>query len=310
MTIFYIGVDGGASKCTARIEDEEGALLGEASAGPANIRLSINKSWNAILKAMQIVLDSNYISLQDKQHQFYIGMGLAGCENEQDYDNFLNYPHALTNLFVTTDAHIACLGAHQGNDGAIIISGTGTIGFQQQQNRFMRVGGWGFPHDDEGGGAWLGLQAIKKALYYYDGRHPEHSILVEAVFNHFKVEKVPLSALSLVNWANHANATAFATLAPLVIRAAEKGETAAILLLQEAAFFLDKIAEALFARQIDQTFPLPCVLIGGIAPFLKSYVNNHLRERLILPLQSPQQGAIIFAREKRKAQIEKKFHEA
>ncbi len=43
-----------------------------------------------------------------------------------------------------TDAHAACIGAHNGADGAIIIIGTGVVGYQTQNGEGVQVGGWGF----------------------------------------------------------------------------------------------------------------------------------------------------------------------
>jgi N-acetylglucosamine kinase-like BadF-type ATPase len=34
----YLGIDGGGTRCRARIEDENGRVLGEASSGPATTR--------------------------------------------------------------------------------------------------------------------------------------------------------------------------------------------------------------------------------------------------------------------------------
>src|SRR5258708_19681005 len=47
----YLGIDGGGSRCRARIEDEYGAALGEGSSGPATTRLGIDQAWRSILQA-------------------------------------------------------------------------------------------------------------------------------------------------------------------------------------------------------------------------------------------------------------------
>ena len=39
---FFIGIDGGASSCRARLRDMEGNLLGEGCGGPANIHLDLD----------------------------------------------------------------------------------------------------------------------------------------------------------------------------------------------------------------------------------------------------------------------------
>ena len=88
---YYIGVDGGATKCLVRVEDESGQCLGVATRGPANIRLSVQDAWDAILAALSQVLTPLNLSLTDTQHHFHAGMGLAGCEVAAAYQSFLQY---------------------------------------------------------------------------------------------------------------------------------------------------------------------------------------------------------------------------
>jgi glucosamine kinase len=279
----FVGVDGGATKVCVRLEDEAGQLIGQTVSGPANIRLSVTQAWQSIETALQAILHHAGLSAAKKSYLFHAGMGLAGCELESAYQAFLNYPHSFATLVVSSDAHTACLGAHGGENGAIIIAGTGTTGFQILNGQTTRVSGWGFPHDDEGGGAWLGLQVVMLTLQWLDGRLP-HSNLVQAVYERF-TENQSL----LVEWAHHANSTAFAELAPLVIHQAAAGDKMAVDLLQQAAHAIDRIGAAL-----DQT--LPCSLVGGVATFIEPYLSRALRARLRPCQQTPEVGAVTLVR--------------
>jgi glucosamine kinase len=285
----FVGVDGGATKTRVRVEDEAGCLLSEAEAGPANIRLSVAEAWDSIHAALQKACSSFNLSSHQRP-VFHVGMGLAGCEVAAAYQAFLNAPHPFATLVLVSDAYTACLGAHGGGEGAIIIAGTGVVGCQIQDEHISKVSGYGFPHDDEGGGAWLGLEAVKLALQGLDGRLPL-SDLARAVSLH-----LGLDLADLVEWANLANATAFASLAPLVIAQAQAGESNAIGLLQQAGHAIDRIGHALYAAQLPATPPLPCVMVGGIAPFLQPYLGEVLRSRLRPCLQTPDAGAILLVR--------------
>ena len=44
----FLGVDGGGTRCRARLADLSGKILGEGSAGPANIRFGIEPSFAAV----------------------------------------------------------------------------------------------------------------------------------------------------------------------------------------------------------------------------------------------------------------------
>ena len=52
----FIGVDGGGSKCKARLENANGQLLAEAVAGPANPATDFAQTTDSILSACQRVL--------------------------------------------------------------------------------------------------------------------------------------------------------------------------------------------------------------------------------------------------------------
>jgi glucosamine kinase len=287
----FIGVDGGASKSKVRVEDSSGKLIGQALGGPANIRLSVDRSWEAIYQALAQALSSSAISLDDKKYHFHAGFGLAGCEVTEAYDDFLSRPHPFTTLQLTSDAHVACLGAHQGKDGAIIIVGTGVVGYQTQHKKGSRVGGWGFPHDDEGGGAWLGLEAARLTFQWLDHR-AEKSPLTEDVFAFFNhdVER-------FATWANRANSSEFARLAPLVINHSQQEEAAAVRLMKKAAHAVDRVAHALAKIRNENTESLPICLFGGIAPFLEPWLSEELRSVLKPREADANAGAILMIRE-------------
>lgn len=278
----FIGVDGGATKCTVRVEDESGTLIGQATSGPANIRLSVDQAWASINAALSQLLP------RSDQFELHAGMGLAGCEIDEAKQAFTNHPHSFASLQIASDAHTACLGAHAGRDGAIIIIGTGVVGLKCEQAAVTaKVGGWGFPHDDLGGGAWLGLEAVKVALQVMDGRLPD-SRLAEAIYQHFQNDKQ-----YLVNWANAANSTQFAQLAPVVVSLSKQGDATSIQIMQRAASEIDRVATALSLGD------LPCALIGGVAPHMALYLSDALRARLHAAKMPPEVGGILLARQRR-----------
>lgn len=289
MQDLFIGVDGGATKTSVRIEDTNGRLLSKATSGPANIRISVPTAWESITAGITTALQALSSSLTHPQLRLHVGIGVAGCELEQAYAAFTAQQPLFTHLTISSDSHIACLGAHNGQDGAIIIAGTGAVGFQSEQGQLTKVSGWGFPHDDEGSGAYLGLEAVKHSLQCLDKRAALSS-LATAVFTHFHNDQN-----ALVAWANAAHSADFATLAPLVISAYEQQDEAACAIMQRAAHAIDKIAAALAAQQRHSPL-LPCTFLGGVAPFLQPLLNPHLQARLKPCAASPDAGAIFLIR--------------
>lgn len=285
----FIGVDGGASKCIVRVENKSGKLLGRETSGPANIRLSVPQAWESIHSALDKILKPLDIKLHDPAFRWHAGMGLAGCEISSAYEAFLSQDHDFETLVISSDAHTACLGAHRGEDGAIIIIGTGSVGFQVEAGETTKVGGWGFPYDDEGGGAWLGFQAVKLVLQMLDGRLPP-SDLARRIYAKFEND------LELfISWVNQANSTAFAELAPFVIQQVEAGDPAALALMYEAASAINRIGEALSSAQ--SAHQLPCSLVGGIAPFIEPFLSEKLRAQLVPCQLTPDAGATLLLRD-------------
>ena len=287
----FIGIDGGGSKSKVRVEDRDGNLLGQAINGPANICLSIEGAWRSIHAALEEVLQPKGISLADKNYHFHAGLGLAGCEVVEAVQAFRQHSHPFTTLELSTDAHIACVGAHSGAEGAIIIAGTGVIGYQVEAGKGVRVSGWGFPHDDEGGGAWLGLEATRLTFQWLDQR-TEKSPLVEDIFAYFNQDQE-----KFVTWANSANSSEFARLAPLVINHAQQQEVAAVRLMKKAAHAIDKVGHAL-TKMRTQEHPLPCCLLGGIAPFIEPWLSEELRATFVARQGDASAGAILIIRER------------
>jgi glucosamine kinase len=293
----YIGVDGGGTKSKLRVEDGEGKLLGQAVAGPANIRLSVIVAWESIYTALNEVLASHGISLNDQQYHFHAGLGLAGCEVDEACQTFLQTPHPFKTLRLFSDAHAACVGAHHAEDGGIIIVGTGVVGYQIYKDKGSKVGGWGFPHDDEGSGAWLGMQATRSTFEWLDHR-AEKSPLVEDVFACFNHE-----IETLVSFANSATSSDFARLAPLVINHSQQEEIAAVRLMKKAAHAVDRIHHALAKIRQDDHAAFPICLFGGIAPFLEPWLSDALRTSLVHRQADATLGAILLMREDAKKKV-------
>jgi len=285
----FIGIDGGATKTLVRVENARRELLGQGQGGPANIRLSVEGSWRSVHDALNQALAQTGLRLDDRGHRFHCGAGLAGTEVASACDQFVNTPHPFARLVLKSDGYTSCLGAHGGCDGALIAIGTGTVAYQIEAGRECKVGGWGFPHGDEGSGAWLGLEAVRLTLQWLDGRG-EPSPLLEGVHAHFDHDLV-----RLVVWANQANATQFAQVAPVVIEHVKRRTPLALTLIQQAAREIDRLGAALAAQSLDQT--LPCSLLGGLAPFIEPYLGEPLRARLVRCELDAVHGALLMIRQ-------------
>src|SRR5439155_17136666 len=125
-----LGVDGGGTRCRARLCSRSGMKLGEASAGPANIRFGLHQSFSAILQATMQTLTQANLSTRELA-RIIACLALAGACEPTALAAAQQHKHPFRKATITSDAHAACIGAHGGGDGGIIVVGTGTVGWAE-----------------------------------------------------------------------------------------------------------------------------------------------------------------------------------
>lgn len=281
---YFLGVDGGGTGCRARIETGDGAVLGQGLSGPATTRLGIDKAWTSVMTAVEAALGEAGIA-GEARSDIRAGIGLAGLGRKGALEALSALPHPFAAVAFVSDGLAACLGAHAGADGAIVIAGTGSIGIGRVDGRDLRVGGYGFPISDEGSGADLGLQVVRLALRAHDGRH-ERTALLREVMQRFQDD--PAEAVA---WMDRASATDYATFAPLVMRHANQGDATGRRIVQNAAEQVDGLVRALF----DQGAPR-VALLGGLSSAIEPWLAPDVRHRLKPAEGDAVSGAIILAK--------------
>jgi glucosamine kinase len=281
---FFLGVDGGGTGCRARIEDVAGNVVGQGLSGPATTRLGIAEAWVSIERAFRAAAAEAGLGPDDLART-HAGVGLAGISRPGALEELHAVPHPFAALRFISDGTAACLGAHSGRDGAIVIAGTGSVGLGFVNGHELRVGGYGFPVSDEGSGADLGLKVIQLALCAFDGRHVQSALLAE-VMDRFQGRPT-----NVIAWMDHATATDYATLAPMVLRHADQGDPAGRRIVQSAAEQIDGLVRAL----LDKGAPL-VTLLGGLSGPIEPWLAPDVRRRLKPADGDAVSGAIILAR--------------
>lgn len=282
---YFIGFDGGGTKCKARLEDNQGKLIAEATSGPANAANNLEGSIQSILQATQQVISASGIEGLTPQ-KIHAGMGLAGLNVPEVMHSFKQQPLPFASASITTDLHTACLGAHKQDDGAIIIIGTGSSGIAIKGNQQFECGGHGFVVGDKGSGAWLGKMAISHSLEVLDGIKPSDKLTTQ-LMAFLKCN----TALELVTLTLNAQSSFYATLAPLIFALAEQNEPHTKYLIKEAAAYINQLSERLFTLS-----PARFSLIGGVSLKLTPYLAPALQTLIETPLGTPEEGAILYAK--------------
>lgn len=280
---YFVGVDAGGSRCRARLATADGAVLAQAEIGPANAQIGIEKLRAAILDVTALVFrDAGLSTIAMAETQ--AGLGVAGLSRPGMLDAASAMDLPFQQYKVDTDAAIANLGAHGGEDGATLILGTGSIAYISVGDDALTIGGYGFPISDEGSGAALGLSAMRHALRALDGRTKPTplSAAVTQAFDH--------KTARAIEWMDKASPKDYAALAPMVMAYAEKNDAIARSIVEDAVKHVERFIETIFEKGAPR-----CALAGGLAPHLRPWLRERTALRLCEAQGDPLDGALRLA---------------
>ncbi|MDH3658935.1 MAG: N-acetylglucosamine kinase [Alphaproteobacteria bacterium] len=278
-----LGIDGGGTSCRARLCSSDGRVLGEGHAGPANIRLGLDRAFSEVLAAATKALALAGLD-QTALGRTHAGLGLAGANLDFAFEEAEAYPLPFASATLATDTEIARLGAHRGGDGGVVIVGTGSCAEGRMGDRSLRLGGWGFALGDQGCGAAIGRAALRHGLLVHDGMAAP-STLGRAVLKDFAGDPN-----GMVRWAETARPMDYAGFAPLVLSHAERDDPAAVEIVRNAARGADRLVLGLAAADIR-----PIVLLGGVASGLRPWLADEASAQLVEPKGTALDGAILLA---------------
>ena len=278
---FFLGIDGGGSRCRARIRDRSGQLLGEAEGGPSNIYLDMPSAIATIIATAQKAASAAAVPMRD----LHSGMGLAGLITSVAVEELAASAFPFASTVADNDAYAACIGAFAGGNGGIVIAGTGSIGFALVNGERYMVGGWGFSLGDHGSGAWLGHHAVRRAALAIDGLL-QPTPLIDSVLS-----AVGGDRLHLTQWSQHAKPKDYAKLGHLVFQAAASGDAHGMTIVIEGAAAVSTLGRALLVRGAGHL-----CLLGGYSGAYPPYLDADVKAALVAPAADAVDGAIMMAR--------------
>lgn len=280
----FLGVDGGGTKCRACLTDAEGNRLGMGNSGPANANQALRQAQdNIVLAAKNALKDAGLpVSLLG---ELVVGLGLAGVNLPSVHGAMSEWDHPFASLHFATDLHIACLGAHGRDEGAVIIIGTGSCGYARVDGQEVMLGGHGFPLGDKASGAWMGLEVVKAVLLAHDGLGPDTALrpAVEAA--------VQISGVALAEKMAKGSPRDYAQFAPMIFAAADQGDELARRILIEGSEYISALA-----RKLLEFKPGRLSILGGAAEPMRAWLDADVIAQLAEPKGTPEQGAVLLAR--------------
>ncbi|MBI2257060.1 MAG: N-acetylglucosamine kinase [Proteobacteria bacterium] len=280
---FFLGVDGGGTHCRVRLRDAQGALAAETKGGSANIFTDPVEAIANVANACDAAFAAAGLGL-DAMARTAACFGLAGANMAGAIARVEAHPWPYQSLRIEHDGIIACVGAHGGEDGAIAAIGTGAVYVISLGGKLQTFGGWGFMLSDQGSGADLGRESLRRTLYAQDGiidRTP-FTDAVWAQFGH--------SMDKLHRFAEAAKPRDYGALTPLLLEHAERNDPVARFIVERGqtgvTLVLDHLVK-LGAKRI-------CIM-GGLGQAYQKYFPYRFRPYFVSPRHDALDGALILA---------------
>lgn len=284
--VWVLGIDGGGTGTRVRLQSADGRTRGLGQAGPSGLGQGIEQAWRHVEQAIAQAFASAALPLAPRA-ECALGLGLAGAGRPELRQAFQDADPGYARVLLDTDACTLTLGAHPDRPGIVVAAGTGSVGAVRHADGSIRLaGGWGYPVGDEGGGAWLGLHAVRHAQAVLDGRRPADALSCAVL------AQTGSTTAALQAWCAMAGQHAFASLAPQVFEAAAQGDSVATTLLQAAADELALLARALQPAGAGR----PIVLTGSIGSRLRSRWPVDLQAGCVEPRGDSADGALHLIR--------------
>lgn len=283
----FIGLDGGGTACRARAELEDGRSTPVLTGGAANVFSDFDGALSRISTLLREAQDAARMLCPESDAQpARVVLGLAGASEShaaKKLRSALPYPE----LSVRGDVDISLAGAFNDRDGIVMAVGTGSVLAMQRAGRMQRVGGYGFTLGDEASGAWMGREALRRALHVRDGLCPAGP-LTDALWARFG------SLPEVIGFAGSARPSDYAALAPLVLEHERAGCRIAAEILDTGCDYLLRA----ITRLQDGDSTLPVAPLGGLGPVLLDRImargGGHLTRAE--PAGTALDGAIWMAR--------------
>lgn len=305
MPRYYLGVDGGGTNCRIRLANENLETLADAAGGRSNLQIEAgDPAFRSITEGTREVFHKAGIDIAEARNT-YACFGMAGGRLPSARDAFEQRPWPFARVKVYDDIDIARAGAHGGEDGAVIIVGTGSAAMALVDGQRYQCGGWGFQIGDQMSGAILGRELVRRAVEASDGL-VSGSPLTDAV-----VAKLGGSIDAVMDWSfpqdprgpmpagNGAPSTLlgrapaeFGALIPMFFDFYEQGDPVAKELMELELSYIDTYVRWFKARGVTRM-----AAVGGFGTRLYPLMIERHGDFIVRPVDEPLHGAVILAKQ-------------
>lgn len=266
---YIIGVDGGGTKTEAVAYSLDGDVLNISLKGFANLLNGKEEALNNIISSIEELI--NHLG---KENLKGIYLGVAGIEVGNNREYILNEIKEVLEIepSLMNDGELALKAMLKGEDGILVIAGTGSIAFGIKDGKSARTGGWGHLLGDEGSGYKISIDVLKNILFEEDNSI-EKSDLSKAIMREFNWNSVD----EIVEFVYSSTKDEIARIAPIVSKFAEEGDNYARGILEKEATALAKTTQNLYEKLGFEKCSIG--LVGGVLK--KSRIMREIFERCL-----------------------------
>jgi N-acetylglucosamine kinase-like BadF-type ATPase len=289
--MFFLGIDGGASKTTAVIINESGRIISR------KLGRESNHSIIGIKEAEKHLY--NLIKKFGKKKISYACFGIAGIDSKRQYllvysrlkkgriGKLLKCPIILLN-----DTQIIMPSIDKEN-GIAVIGGTGCNFYAKNNKKEARASGLGHIQSDQGSAYDIATMVLKSAVKSFDGRGRK-TLLEKMVMKKARIKNIR----DIVNVMPESTGKKdVASYAPLAEKAAKKGDAVAKKILSAAADEYVLGIRAVAKRTGLKRFDV--ALVGSVfnVKLLLNRIKNRIKARVFI-VKEPALGAAKLAMRK------------
>lgn len=283
---YYIGIDGGGTKTKFDLFDSDKNSI--ASITMPTIHPA-QASFKEVVSVLTDAKEKLLANINDSDYVLKVGAGLGGYGINADYRKKLEdeFSTVFDEFKLYSDAYAAMLGALAGEDGILMIAGTGSIALAKVGDETFRCGGFGYRYGDEGSAYSIGKALISRALKEADGRL-DKSIISDLVADYF--DNIGINIIATSDFSRDK----IAGLAAAASKYVENSDSVRDIFLAAAKEI------SLHIKAIGKNFEsgkrIRLSYIGGV--FRSEYILECIKEmnqgiELVAPIYPPEKGSIL-----------------
>lgn len=207
---YYLGIDGGGSKTAFAIIDNNNELVFYKECGPTSLDTVSLDTFSSVVK-------QGVEGFAFKVEGIFAGIGgISSTKQIEQVKSILkNLSVCKKDTFVDAgnDVINALYGSLAGENGIVLIAGTGSVCFGKNGKKYARAGGYCYQEGDGGSSYDLGMKALQYLARVIDYRY-EDSDFARAISNQINCYDYS----SLAKYFITANRTEIASLAKIVTK--------------------------------------------------------------------------------------------